>query len=202
MPVFDRCCMYNVTLLCNNNVQILGGNFMASQQTPNYKLSRWAGTDRILMEDFNADNEKIEAALAAHAARLAGVGNCKIEYGTYIGDGTYGQAHQQTLTFRRQAAAGILNLLLHARILHYDAGYIPQQCDLKFDQNHAVPSLGCGKRREMVVERLGRGAVQHGSSDLFLLRSAGGRRVREKPRSFRSGAFLATVRCFWMLRVS
>lgn len=91
--------MYNVTLLCNNNVQILGGNFMASQQTPNYKLSRWAGTDRILMEDFNADNEKIEAALAAHAARLAGVGNCKIEYGTYIGDGTYGQAHQQTLPF-------------------------------------------------------------------------------------------------------
>ena len=37
---------------------------MASQQTPNYKLSRWAGTDRILMEDFNADNAKIDAAIA------------------------------------------------------------------------------------------------------------------------------------------
>lgn len=36
---------------------------MASQQTPNYKLSRWAGTDRILMEEFNSDNEKIDAAL-------------------------------------------------------------------------------------------------------------------------------------------
>ena len=30
---------------------------MASQQTPNYRLSRWAGTDRILMEEFNSDNE-------------------------------------------------------------------------------------------------------------------------------------------------
>ena len=26
---------------------------MASQETPNYRLSRWAGTDRILVEEFN-----------------------------------------------------------------------------------------------------------------------------------------------------
>ena len=43
---------------------------MASQQTPNYKLSRWAGTDRILMEEFNADNEKIDEILGAHAKAL------------------------------------------------------------------------------------------------------------------------------------
>ena len=40
---------------------------MASQQTPNYRLSRWAGTDRIMMDDFNADNAKIDAALKANA---------------------------------------------------------------------------------------------------------------------------------------
>ena len=40
---------------------------MASQETPNYRLSRWAGTDRILMEEFNSDNEKIDTALKANA---------------------------------------------------------------------------------------------------------------------------------------
>lgn len=38
------------------------------QQTTNYKLSQWARTDRILMEDFNGDNQKLETALASLAA--------------------------------------------------------------------------------------------------------------------------------------
>lgn len=37
---------------------------MASQQTPNYNLNQWIKTDRILMDDFNADNQKIDAAIA------------------------------------------------------------------------------------------------------------------------------------------
>ena len=44
---------------------------MASQQTPNYKLSRWAGTDRILVEEFNSDNEKIDTALKGNADAVA-----------------------------------------------------------------------------------------------------------------------------------
>ena len=40
------------------------------QHTQNYQLSRWEKDDRIMMEDFNADNEKIDAALAAKAACL------------------------------------------------------------------------------------------------------------------------------------
>lgn len=81
---------------------------MASQQTPNYRLSRWAGTDRILMEEFNSDNEKIDTALkssadavaAETAAREAGIsalqtaltscGNCHIEFGQYTGNGATG----------------------------------------------------------------------------------------------------------------
>ena len=35
------------------------------EHTNNYNLSQWAGEDRILREDFNADNAKIEAALDA-----------------------------------------------------------------------------------------------------------------------------------------
>ena len=37
------------------------------QHTQNYQLSRWEKDDRIMMEDFNADNEKIDAALKANA---------------------------------------------------------------------------------------------------------------------------------------
>ena len=33
------------------------------RETSNYKLNQWNKTDQILMEDFNADNAKIDAAL-------------------------------------------------------------------------------------------------------------------------------------------
>ena len=35
------------------------------KKTQNYQLSQWDGDDRILREDFNADNAKIDAALGA-----------------------------------------------------------------------------------------------------------------------------------------
>ena len=34
------------------------------KQTSNYQLNQWDPEDRILREDFNADNSKIDAALA------------------------------------------------------------------------------------------------------------------------------------------
>ena len=39
-------------------------------QTANYQLCQWDPTDRILMEDFNSDNSKIDAALKAQADTL------------------------------------------------------------------------------------------------------------------------------------
>ena len=36
-------------------------------KTTNYQLNQWAKSDRILMDDFNADNAKIDAALKANA---------------------------------------------------------------------------------------------------------------------------------------
>ena len=54
-------------------------------QTSNYQLNQWDAADRILREDFNADNAKIETALAGMAAaqnelaaQIANCGNCKI----------------------------------------------------------------------------------------------------------------------------
>lgn len=40
------------------------------QQTEQYKLNQWDPEDRILREDFNADNLKIDAALAGKLGRL------------------------------------------------------------------------------------------------------------------------------------
>lgn len=64
------------------------------QQTANFGLSQYELTDRILMEKFNSDNQKIDTALKAHGdaltaaqAVLANSGNCKIYYETYTGTG-------------------------------------------------------------------------------------------------------------------
>ena len=73
-------------------------------QTPNYQLNQWDKTDRIRMEDFNADNAKIEAAIkgleASTAQALAAAGNCKIATGSYVGKGNYGASNPNTLTFQ------------------------------------------------------------------------------------------------------
>ena len=83
------------------------------KQTENYGLNQWELADRIQMEDFNGDNEKVDAALKGQAealaaetaareelaAAVAACGNCKIAYGTYTGNGNYGSDHPNCLTF-------------------------------------------------------------------------------------------------------
>ena len=55
---------------------------MASNYTTNYQLNQWAKSDRIMMDDFNADNQKIDAALKAVAD-----GTMQFITGSYVGDG-------------------------------------------------------------------------------------------------------------------
>ena len=68
-------------------------------QTENYQLSLWDPEDRIQRTDFNADNAKIEAALAGLDAAIAAMGNCKICVTSYYGSGKYGAANPTSLTF-------------------------------------------------------------------------------------------------------
>ena len=90
---------------------------MANQQTPNYRLTRWKGTDRVLVEEFNSDNEKTGAAIKGNAGAIAAevsaresgdstlrttlqavlekCGNCQIFVGAFTGDG----AAARTLSF-------------------------------------------------------------------------------------------------------
>ena len=44
---------------------------MFLNQTANYGLSQWEATDRILMENFNSDNSKIDTALTGLDSRAA-----------------------------------------------------------------------------------------------------------------------------------
>ena len=55
--------------------------------TTNFNLSQWAKTDRIQMADFNADNAKLDAALANR--------NVQLYTTTYVGMGS----GQRSLTF-------------------------------------------------------------------------------------------------------
>ena len=58
----------------------------AMKQTSNYQLNQWEMTDRIQMEDFNADNQKIEAALDG----LKGLCNAQAYIMPYTGTGEDG----------------------------------------------------------------------------------------------------------------
>lgn len=76
------------------------------KQTKNYQLNQWEATDRLMMEDFNNDNAKLDAALAAEqtaretlAAAMSRCGNCKLWTTTYTGTGTYGSNSKTSLTF-------------------------------------------------------------------------------------------------------
>ena len=95
---------------------------MSTNQTTNYELNQWLSTDQVLRTDFNADNAKLDTALAdleedvsekasqtaldalsstvaGHTAAIAALGNCQIVFGTYTGTGTAGSAAPNTLTF-------------------------------------------------------------------------------------------------------
>ena len=45
---------------------------MASNYTTNYNLCQWQTSDKVLRTEFNADNAKIDAAIAAVAAQVSG----------------------------------------------------------------------------------------------------------------------------------
>ena len=84
--------------------------------TTNYQLPQWVKSDRIMMDDFNDANTKIDAALKSHddsfaalEAALALKGNCTIQLSTYTGTGSHGETAPNSLTF---AAVPSLVLLL------------------------------------------------------------------------------------------
>ena len=109
------------------------------RETSNYKLSQWDKTDRIQMEDFNADNSKVDAALAAQAAALtAGLatkGNCRIERYTYVGTGTYGKDAPNSMTFAERPLLMVLLSTTEHMIFHKDSADIMRNQGYNFYVN-------------------------------------------------------------------
>ena len=66
-------------------------------KTTNYQLNQWAEEDAVRRTDFNADNAKIDAALAALGVAIAAVP--KVAVGSYMGSGLCGTDSPRTLTF-------------------------------------------------------------------------------------------------------
>ncbi len=64
--------------------------------TEKYRLSQWEKQDRIMMEDFNGDNQKIEAA---HDGEIAKPGNCRVEVLSYVGSGAKGTGQKRRIAF-------------------------------------------------------------------------------------------------------
>ena len=107
---------------------------MATNQTTNYQLNQWEPTDQVLRTDFNADNAKVDAALASKAnqtaldklsgsledlsqrtdmleTQIVKCGTCKLESFSYVGTGdnvTTLQFTHKPLLFAIQGADGIL----------------------------------------------------------------------------------------------
>ena len=76
------------------------------ENTSNYGLKRWDGEDRILVEEFNDNWDKIDTALKGNADKaaalqtaLASCGNCQIGISTYTGTGTRGEEYPTVITF-------------------------------------------------------------------------------------------------------
>ncbi len=74
---------------------------MATNQTANYQLNQWEPTDQVLRTDFNADNAKLDAAIAelesgkADQSALSALSSTvtslslnltKLTFGSYVGN--------------------------------------------------------------------------------------------------------------------
>lgn len=77
--------------------------------TEHYQLHQWQPQDPFLRTDFNADLAQIDKTLntladksTALEAAVALCGNCRMEYFSYQGTGTYGPDNPSTLSFSKR----------------------------------------------------------------------------------------------------
>ena len=63
---------------------------MSSSQTANFGLNQWAANDYVIREEFNEDNRKIDTELSKITRTATG---------NYTGNGKYGSANPNSLTF-------------------------------------------------------------------------------------------------------
>lgn len=107
-------------------------------KTTNYQLNQWAKSDRLMMDDFNADNQKIDAAI-----KTAAQGNCRVAVGSYVGTGAYGEANPNSIAcpFRP------LFIILDTQSLH-GSSYGQQHTIFYYGMENA---LGCETSSQLAL---------------------------------------------------
>lgn len=82
---------------------------MASNQTKNYGLNQWERTDKVVMEDFNADNAAIDAALGAADARAEALAKSKADQSALaaLQTAVNGKASQSDLTSLQNTVSAV-----------------------------------------------------------------------------------------------
>ena len=119
------------------------------KQTSHFQLNQYEASDRILHGDFNSDNQKIDAALAA-------AGNCRVAAGSYTGTGTYGQNNPCSLTFDFQP----LLVFLDTGVMDHPRSLYPAVSGKYHGLFPKRPRRGCldGAGRQLVQQGRGKPA--------------------------------------------
>ena len=103
------------------------------ENTTHYNLKKWDPQDRVLRTDFNDNNDKIDAGIAQALAAAESAGataasalqtataayaSCRLETGTYVGNGKGGGQTPNSLTFSGTPYFVIIGTAANGLILH------------------------------------------------------------------------------------
>ena len=93
-------------------------------KTEHYQLNQWDAADRVLREDFNSDNQKIDAALAEI---LAAIPEPEIAIGSYTGTNDKNEQTHVFLGFQPSAVlitAALTSIGTNSALILPDAGIV------------------------------------------------------------------------------
>ena len=146
-------------------------------KTTNFDLPQWVKEDPIKMQDFNAAFASIDAALKAEgdarsesdgtaAERITALAQtiangkiCRIKYGSYTGNGTYGAANAVSIEcgfypllvmvseqndaqhWALRGVSGFYNSNNRGNAAIWDNSSVSWFCQLEEDQNFAPPAI-------------------------------------------------------------
>ena len=96
---------------------------MASNYTSNYQLCQWKETDKVLRTEFNADNAKIDAAIAAVDSRVSSVSGGKASISALNSVKSTVDSLVQTVAEHTSELAKKGNCQLYATSYTGDGGY-------------------------------------------------------------------------------
>ena len=117
---------------------------MASNCTEHYNLNQWAPEDRVMREDFNADNAAVDAALAGIALH-----NCKLYMGSYVGTGNRASSADSENAVVLKFPFRPMVVFMHLELLDAESG-VPAYHILFRDKTSGYNSSGTQKSLSLV----------------------------------------------------